>query len=188
MDPTPNSLDDLLEKLSQGDREAAEQVFLASESCLRRMVRRMLPASLQSKFDSVDVLQSVWADLWKAQREGRSHFEYTSQLKAFLVTATRNRFIDRLRQHHVALQCQRALDVIPPDQAPASNADTPSEEAMAHELWDRLMHLCPPQHRRLIHLRREGHSLAEIAAQTGLHPSSLRRIFYEMARRLAEGS
>ena len=51
-----------------------------------------------------------------------------------------------------------------------------------------MLALCPPAHRPLLDLKRQGCSLAEIAAQTGLHPSSVRRILYELARRLAVAS
>jgi hypothetical protein len=34
-------------------------------------------------------------------------------------------------------------------------------------------------------LRRQGHSLAEIAGQTGLHPDSVRRVLRTLARQLA---
>jgi DNA-binding CsgD family transcriptional regulator len=36
----------------------------------------------------------------------------------------------------------------------------------------------------VVRLRREGRTVDEIAAQTGLHPSSVRRLLYDLARRL----
>ena len=39
--------------------------------------------------------------------------------------------------------------------------------------------------RILLRLRREGVPLAEIAARTGLHPGSIRRILRELARKMA---
>jgi RNA polymerase sigma-70 factor (ECF subfamily) len=47
------------------------------------------------------------------------------------------------------------------------------------------MVLCPPAHRELLRLKRQGYALAEIASRTGLHEGSVRRILYELARRLA---
>ena len=48
-----------------------------------------------------------------------------------------------------------------------------------------MLTLCPVSHRDLLLMRRQGCSLAEIAQRTGLHESSVRRILYDLARRLA---
>jgi RNA polymerase sigma-70 factor (ECF subfamily) len=44
---------------------------------------------------------------------------------------------------------------------------------------------CPPAHREILVLKRQGFLLAEIAARTGLHEGSIRRILYDLARRMA---
>jgi RNA polymerase sigma-70 factor (ECF subfamily) len=49
-----------------------------------------------------------------------------------------------------------------------------------------MLALCPPAHHELFRLKRLGLTLSEIASRTGLHPSSVRRILYELARRYAE--
>jgi len=48
-----------------------------------------------------------------------------------------------------------------------------------------MLALCPPAHQELLRLRREGVPLAEIAARTGLHPGSIRRILRDLARKMA---
>src|SRR5439155_21271266 len=53
-------LETLLEKMRAGDVGAAEQGFLAYEPELRLIVRRRLSPRLRPKFDSLDVVQSVW--------------------------------------------------------------------------------------------------------------------------------
>jgi DNA-binding CsgD family transcriptional regulator len=50
-----------------------------------------------------------------------------------------------------------------------------------------LLTLCRARHRQMLELKRQGLTLAEIAGQTGLHESSVRRLLYELAARLAEG-
>ena len=47
------------------------------------------------------------------------------------------------------------------------------------------MSLCPPAHREILEWKGQGVPLGEIAARTGLHESSVRRILYELAQRLA---
>src|SRR5437016_13541291 len=100
---TTPPLDDLLEQLCHGDVAAAEQVFVTYEPYLRKVVRRQLPARLRAKFDSIDVVQSIWADVLTGFREAGWHFPSVAHLRAFLVKATRNRFLDRVRQHDAAL-------------------------------------------------------------------------------------
>jgi RNA polymerase sigma-70 factor (ECF subfamily) len=180
------SLDLLLEKLCRGDADAAEQVFTAYEPYLRLVVRRQLSPSLRSKFDSIDVVQSVWADVLHGFREAGWRFADAAHLRSFLVKATRNRFIDRLRQHRNALAVEEPLGIGDTASTPVSSQPRPSEVAQADELWTQMLDLCPPEHRPLLELKRQGLPLAEIAARTGLHPSSVRRILYDLARHLAQ--
>ena len=178
-------LDGLLDKLSSGDPGAAEQAFLAYEPYLRMVVRRQLPARLRPKFDSVDVVQSVWADLLDGFRSAGWRFSDAAHLRAFLVKVTQNRFIDRLRQHERAREREQPLYDGDAADAAFTSDPRPSQVAMAEELWQQMLALCPPAHHELLRLKREGLSLDEIASRTGLHPSSVRRILYDLARRLA---
>jgi RNA polymerase sigma-70 factor (ECF subfamily) len=178
-------LDDLLQKLQAGDREAAEEVFRVYEPYLRMTVRRMLPARLRRKFDSVDIVHSVWADLLGGFRTSAWQFPDTAHLRAFLVKAARNRFIDRMRKHHTAVERERSLPVEGLDGALAGADPRPSEIAQANVLWEQMLQKCLPQHRPVLLLKRQGCSLAEIAAKTGYHPSSVRRILYDLAKQVA---
>jgi RNA polymerase sigma-70 factor (ECF subfamily) len=179
-------LDTLLEQLTAGDADAAQQVFLAYEPYLRLVVRRMLPANLRSKFDSVDVVQSIWADLVHGFRESGWRFQDAAHLRAFLVKVTKNRFLNRVRRHRTASRQEQPLTESGLENHAPAEDPRPSEIAEASELWDRLLALCPPNHRELLQLKRDGYSLDEIATRTGLHPSSVRRILYDLARALAE--
>jgi RNA polymerase sigma-70 factor (ECF subfamily) len=69
-------------------------------------------------------------------------------------------------------------------QSSSEETSRPSQVAQADELWQRMLRLCPPAHHELLRLKRQGCSLAEIAERTGLHESSVRRILYELARRI----
>jgi RNA polymerase sigma-70 factor (ECF subfamily) len=177
-------LDALLERLCAGDDDAACQAFRAYEPYLRMVVRRQLSGRLRAKFDSVDVVQSVWADLLTGFRSGAWKFADSASLRAFLLRATRNRFLNRLRDHRHSLAHQRPLEGAAAG-AVASAEPRPSEVAQADDLWARLLALCPPAHRELLRLKRQGLPVVELAARTGLHPSSVRRILYDLAGQLA---
>jgi RNA polymerase sigma-70 factor (ECF subfamily) len=177
--------DSLLVKLASGDDAAAEQVFRTYEPYLRIIVRRQLSAALRARFDSLDVVQSVWADLVRGFRESRWHFPDARRFRAFLIKMTRNRFLDRVRRYQQALAHEQPLPEGNGQELAADSQPGPSEVVQAQELWERMLQLCPPAHRELLRLKREGLSLEEIAARTGLHPGSIRRILYDLARRLA---
>jgi RNA polymerase sigma-70 factor (ECF subfamily) len=179
------SLDNLLERLAAGDAQAAEQAFLAFEPHLRMVVRRQLSPRLRAKFDSSDIVQSVWADVLRGLHRSSWHFKDSDQLRGFLVTATRHRFIDRARRVRRAVERESPLGLPPESDLPASGEPRASEEFLASELWGRLVALCPPAHLELLELRRRGVPLAEIAERIGLHESSVRRILYELSRRVS---
>ena len=179
------ALDLLLERLTRGETEAAGEVFLTFEPVLRTMVRRWLTPRLRVKFESMDVVQSVWADVLDDFRESRCRFNDRDHLRAYLARVTYNHFVNNCRQNSRAIERERPFSGDEPPVLVTSDQPRPSELAQADELWRMLMDLCPAPHRELLTLKRQGFGLAEIAARTGLHESSVRRILYDLARRLS---
>ncbi|HEX3727737.1 MAG TPA: sigma-70 family RNA polymerase sigma factor [Pirellulales bacterium] len=178
------SLDVLLSKLNEGDPAAAETVFLTYAPYLRMVVRRRLSPALRAKFDSEDIVQSVWACLLDGLRREKWAFHDSEQLRAFLIKMTRHRFIDRLRKNRNALARETPLSRDDIEALPAVRAARASEAVHVDELWLQMLSECPPAHYELLNLKRQGASLAEIAERTGLHESSVRRILYDIARRV----
>jgi RNA polymerase sigma-70 factor (ECF subfamily) len=178
-------LDVLIEKLNGGDVDAAERAFLAYEPYLRMAIRRQLNGPLRTKLDTMDIVQSVWADVLCGFRDAGWRFTDRSHLRAFLMKVARNRLIDRRRQHHRALEQERPLDQAAVAELPHASQPRPSEIAQEHELWKRMLDECSPGHREILILKRQGVPNGEIARRTGLHEGSIRRILYELARRLS---
>jgi RNA polymerase sigma-70 factor (ECF subfamily) len=141
--------------------------------------------SLRAKFDSVDVVQSVWAELLKGIQEGSWQFNDRAHLQAFLVRLAKNRFLDYCRKHRNATKHELSLTDGDAAHLVARHAPRPSELARRDELWEKLLALCPPNHHDLLRMKLDGLSVAEIADRTGLHGGSVRRILSELARRVA---
>jgi len=182
---TADPLEALLDQLCRGDDAAAEEVFRTYEPYLRKVVRRHLPRSLRAKFDSVDIVQSIWADLLRGFRAAGWRFADKEHLRAFLVKATRHRLIDRCRRHAAAVEREQPLQGGVLKQLPPAQQPQPSDVAEANDLWEHLLAFCPPAHRDLLRLRRQGLPIADIAARRGLHEDSVRRILRDVARQLA---
>jgi RNA polymerase sigma factor (sigma-70 family) len=180
-----DSLTQLLERLNCGDAGAAEEVFRRYEPYLRLVVRRQLSVRLRAKFDSTDVVQSVWADLWLRYQNAGWRFEDAAHLRNFLATAVRHRFIDETRRVRGASTHERPLDSSIVERCVSGPSEQPSEISSAAETWDRILADCPAVHRPILQLKRDGASLAQIAEATGFHQGSVRRILYAAAQRLA---
>jgi RNA polymerase sigma-70 factor (ECF subfamily) len=177
-------LDLLLDRLCQGDPRAAEQMVEAYAPYLRAVVRRSLPDQLRAKFDSLDVVQSVWVHVLRGLQGASWKFADRNRLRALLVQLTHRRLISRYRhlRHDLERAAPGQADV---EQLPASSQPRPSEVAQAEELWQRMLAACPPAHHELLQLRRQGLRLNEIAARTGMHEGSVRRILRQLARQIA---
>jgi RNA polymerase sigma factor (sigma-70 family) len=180
-----DALDTLLERLNRGEMDAAGEVYQTYEPVLRVMVRRRLSPRLRAKFDSKDVVQSAWTDVLRNFRTEGWRFSDRAHLRAYLARVTYNHLINCCRRHTLMMEHEQPFSDDDQPGLPPSAQPRPSELAQANELWDLLVGLCPPAHRNLLQLKRQGFALAEIAAQTGMHESSVRRILYDLARRLA---
>src|SRR5262249_5435108 len=161
-----DSLDTLLVKLANGEDSAAERVFRDYEPLLRAMVRRRLTPSLRTKFDSMDVVQSVWADVLERYRAEGWRFADRGHLRAFLSRVTFHHFFHHCRRHSHALEREHALAG---EEPAATNLPRPSQVVQADELWETMVGLCPPTHLEVLRLKRQGLALGEIAGRTGLH-------------------
>lgn len=177
-------LDTLLARLTAGDPAAAEVVYRTYEPYLRAVVRRHLSAELRLRFDSQDIVQSVWLHLLKRFQAVGCRFADRQHLQAFLVRLTRNRFIDRLRRSRPDLE-HRVPSAGDLGEGIAAATPEPAAELQADELWRQLLELCPPRHQEILRLKRDGARIAEIAEKTGLNPGSIRRILHDLARRFA---
>ena len=87
---TGEPLDVLLDRLRDGDETVAGQIVADYEPYLRMVVRRCLPDRLRAKFDSLDVVQSVWVHVLHDLRHSGCHIASTDHLRHFLVRVTRN--------------------------------------------------------------------------------------------------
>jgi RNA polymerase sigma-70 factor (ECF subfamily) len=157
---------------------------LSYEPELRLIVRRNLSRRLRAKFDSLDVVQSVWAHVLHDFHSGGRSITSPAHLRNFLIRVTRNCMTDRLRHYRTALECELSIsqEGVPPLATAQPRA---SELAQANELWESLLALCPPEHHELLRLKRQGLPLADIAALTGLHEGSVRRVIRKLASKLA---
>jgi RNA polymerase sigma factor (sigma-70 family) len=182
---TPETGDKLLEQLWEGNIEVLGDLFAVYESYLRAIVRSQLSNQLRSKFDSVDVVQSVWVQLLRQLGQDGCRVNDKNHLRALLVTIARRRLVTRARQCWWLNDSSSPLDDEGWESLFDSRQDMPSETAQANDLWAKMLELTSPDHHKVLILKREGVPLQEIAERTGLHEGSVRRILRRLSRELA---
>lgn len=177
-------IDDLLDQLARGDVEAAGALFAAYAPYLRALVRRQVSDQLRAKFDSADVVQSVWVQVVRQLGRDGWSIEDEARLRGLLATIARRRLLTRVRKHanDLAPDQPREAEV---ETVPEHRFPRPSEVAQADDMWARMLEICPREHHPVLILKREGLPLTEIASRTGLHEGSVRRILRRLARELA---
>ena len=177
-------IDDLLDQLARGDVEAAGALFAAYAPYLRALVRRQVSDQLRAKFDSADVVKSVWVQVVRQLGRDGWSIEDEARLRGLLATIARRRLLTRVRKHanDLAPDQPREAEV---ETVPEHRFPRPSEVAQADDMWERMLEICPREHHPVLILKREGLPLTEIASRTGLHEGSVRRILRRLARELA---
>lgn len=177
-------MDTLVRRLNDGDPDAAEALFRNFEPYLRMAVRRNIDNRMRAKFDSADIVQSALADVIVHFRETGRRFENESHVRNFLNRVVINRFHDRFRRHRREVQQQKTMMDSEIGEIADAGTNRPSREVAHQELWESILLACPPKHHDVLRLRRDGLRHNEIAERLGLHPSTVRRVITEVARRL----
>jgi RNA polymerase sigma factor (sigma-70 family) len=185
MDTTPELDAEMLAGFSRGEMESVAEMFAKYGPYLRAIVRCQMSDKLRGKFDSVDVVQSVWVHvLRQVGREGWK-FDDERQFRGLLATIARRRLISRVRNLNSGKRSADHHADYNLDDLPHSNQPRPSEIVQADDVWESLMEFAAPEHREILELKREGLNVPEIAAKTGLHEGSVRRILRQLASRMA---
>jgi RNA polymerase sigma factor (sigma-70 family) len=170
----------LIERVHQGNQEAAWELLENYGSHLRRHVRRALNKEMRSKFDSVDFVQIVWASFFREPDRIR-RLTTPGELMAFLATLARNKVVTEVRRrmgtqkHNIRREIQ--LDDVGDDEKPnlASRDPTPSAVAIFRERWNRLVDDQPEQVRQILEMRFQGSTYHEIAEQLQIHERTARK-------------
>ena len=172
---------ELLALVGRGDPGAAERLYRLYRPYLLAVVRRR-SARARTR-ESSDVVQSVWVRVVRQLATRGLVADSEPQLRGLLAVIARRRLADRARA--ASRRPAPAAGAAGPAPEEPGRLARPSEVAVAHETWARLLELCPPEHRNLLHLRRQGLTLTEVAERAGMHDGSVRRVFRHLARAAA---
>jgi RNA polymerase sigma factor (sigma-70 family) len=173
----PHEFTALLERSRQGDRNAQAQLVGQYEFKVRLVARYLLGPALRPYLDSVDLVQSVHKSLLLGLRHNQFDVATPEHLIALALTLVRRKVARQWRH----LQRQRRLESGPTPTSDLSGVLTSlsspqPDPARAAQFNDQVRHLCASldaADQRLLELRLQSHTPAEVADQLGLTTNAL---------------
>lgn len=165
----------LLERLHQGDQEAATAIYARYADRLLALAERKTGAELRTRFDAEDVVQSVFRTFFRRAALGAYVVPEGDELwKLFLVIALNK--IRRLGAHHRT----HKRDVKKTESlfdSPAGRLQPMSEDSLRvlQLTVDEMLSQSPEHVRAMVKLRIEGRDVAEIAELTSRSKRSVER-------------
>jgi RNA polymerase sigma-70 factor (ECF subfamily) len=195
MDGVGEEFEELMRRVRAGCSEAARTLFDRYSSHIHLIVRRHLDRRLRTQYDSVDIVQSVWASFFRTPPD-HCTFDSPDAFVGFMARVAYNKVVETYRQRFRTAKrdARREVpleEVCPeggPEPAPARGAalpgrtpqPSPSQVVMAEERWERLLRGQPQKYRRILELLRQGYSQQEAADRLGLNPRLIQRVLRKL--------
>jgi RNA polymerase sigma factor (sigma-70 family) len=173
-----------LQDAQKGDQSAWEMLFRECYPKVRRVVRRKLDRSMRSLYDSTDFASDVMKSL--AANFDQLSFPSIESLMGFLAHVAEQKVIDEYRKRHTLKRDvgrERRLVVDDPERGPVqlpSDEPTASQLAQANEVHERLLDRQDETERKIISLKQQGYSNADIADSTGWNIRKVQRFFQDL--------
>lgn len=173
---------ELLQELQNGNNRAATQLYKRYAQRLRALAEKKTGKDLAQRFDSEDVIQSVFRCFFERARSGLYKVPSGGDLWPLLLVIALQKVRSYGTYHRASCRDVRreqstedALTLRLPDQR--VNPEQPQSllKLIAEETLDQL----PPFHRQVARLRLEGFDHQEIAHQTARSKRTIERVFQE---------
>jgi len=163
-----DAFSEVMERARRGDRDALATMYRCYHARIAAALRRRLPVALRSKYDTLDLAQSVFMDVMR----DLPRFDDRGE-RAFLALLTRraeNKIRDKLRRH-LGKSGRRAERRLATDaQVPVAN----DSESPAPDTFDdfarlrRVLDGLDAADRTMLRLHAQGATFARIASELGL--------------------
>ena len=188
----PEEFQDFYSDLKEREPEAIDRLLTRFQPYLLRIVRRRLSGRLRTKFDSIDVVQSVWASFFRVA-DGNAAFDHSGQMLKFLITIARNKMMDEMRRAFATAKrsanrelslCEVGPDGDTPEEPIDHRLSHPADVADIRDHWLVWTRGQPRKHLRVMELRAAGATYKEISDRLGIHERSARKIINRLLDRI----
>ena len=163
-----DSFVEFLDRLKQGDDDAAAEVFQLYANRLIGLARSRLDSRIRQKVDPEDVMLSAFNSFFRRQRNDAFDLNGWDSLWALLVGITvrkcgRQIATFRSAKRDVSRELRPSSDSSPPTYEGAAAEPTPEEAAMLVEMLEGMLKDLSPRDRTIVAMRLEGYNILEIA-------------------------
>ena len=191
MSELTSSFRSLMQEIAAGSQTAVGKLLDLYGHHLCRAVRRRLSRVLRPKYDTSDFVQAVWASFF-CDRGQLARFEHSGDFVAFLTKMANNKVVDecrrRLHTQKANVNRERSLsDDASQETVLPGREPTPSQVAIGHEQWERMMGEVPSHYRQILKLRAAGSTQEEIASLLGVNEKTVRRVLNKLRGRMEQG-
>lgn len=193
--PDPESLDDdfplggpadgeLLRRFCEGEENAATELYVKYSTRLKALAKSQTSDVLAARFDSDDVVQSVFRSFFRRAASGHYDVPEGEELWNLLLVITLNK-IRKLGAFHRA--AKRNVEATTSLFYPSASGSRLDEQAfrLLQMTIDDLLHDAPEANRKMIMYRIEGNDMNAISELTGRSLRTVERVLQSFRRKLA---
>jgi RNA polymerase sigma-70 factor (ECF subfamily) len=190
--------DQLMAAVRAGSEDAIWQLAETYTPYIIRAARVSLDRGVRSKLDSQDLVQTLWKSLL-LKRADLSRLKTPEELVAFLVRATKNKAIDKMRHFRtqgrdIRRETQLQNCGTAPNDAVVhrkrnelqARDPSPSSIAMVRERWKQIVSTASARDRQIYELRRNGAEFKTISIQLRIDESTARRVIQRLIEQLSD--
>lgn len=190
MNETP-TIELLVRWRDRSDQEAAAEIFHRYVDRLIALARSRISPRLARRVDADDVVQSACRSFFMRVRDGRLLFQPGSEFWHLLAAITMHKIFRQL-EHHTAGKRSMAREeddgsdgsVCRISHDAVAREPAPDEILSFVEEQERALYDLSPLHRRMVELRLEDLSLADIAAETARSERMVRLVLADFGKKL----
>ena len=186
-----DSCANLVARWRAGDEQAAAELVQRYTTRLVALARSRLSGSVAHRLDPEDLVQSAYRSFFSKARRDSIEIEPNGDLWQLLVTITLHKLHNQMKRvtaQKRAAQKEQSFgseDSLLGLRGFALGGDPSPVEALALvDLLEKVMRSLEPAERRMLEMRLQGYTLAEVAAEVRCSERTVRRTVAEIKERL----
>lgn len=184
LEPQPSTDQTLLRRFRSGEQDAAAELYVRYAQRLEKLAESQSSGQLARRKGADDIIQSVFRTFFRRVSKGQYDVAEGQDLWRLLLVLALNKIRNAASFHQAGKRDVRRTREVAPDQA-ACLEDTDQEALLVLRMTiDEVLSQQSESNQKIIQLRIDGHSLAEIAERTGRAQRSIERVLQAFRKSL----